>query len=161
MSTLQAIATTLGDLEPELYPASEQMPIDTLFVPMGEGRHIQLNLIPDLEEDLRNSQVLQLYSPFDAELDEANAVALYRLLNWINVNNPISALAVREDTGEVFLRHCLVIPSDVGPPVADVIRSTLDLCQYMLEVFAGYVWKVGAGEMTLEEAQEEIVRSIE
>ena len=143
----------------ELLERSSDIPLHVLWLPLGKDargreRIVNLNFVPLPESDIEWIRLLQLYTVVPCEIAANRRSALESLLHAANGVLPLGYFGIKED-GEVYARYVYTVPSS-RTVSADELLEVVSLFHYMLEMFADRIERVASGELSPDEALQEL-----
>lgn len=142
-------------LESELLEPSSDIPIGALLAPLpqderGRDRYLTFSFVPLSEEELEHVRLLQLYSVVPVRWKEAARANVEKLVLAVNNHLAIGHFSLKEDN-ELVYRYVWTVPSARMLPEEETL-ATIDLFVMMLEMFAGELDRVAAGETDVKTA---------
>ncbi|WP_434687005.1 hypothetical protein [Pseudanabaena minima] len=133
------INVLLASIEPD-YKNRERM-VNFTFVPVGDD---QLDYI----------SLLQFYTNYPFELDNAYKDELIKLLCFLNTKMPMGCLSINKDN-QVFFKYIYAIKKHEFLE-KDSTQELVALFQYAMSIFAQPIEEVAIGTMTCAKALEDL-----
>ncbi|MFC4307171.1 YbjN domain-containing protein [Cohnella boryungensis] len=146
-------------LQTELLERSPDIPLHVLLLALGKDRQnrdriINLSFVPMPESDIEWIRLLQLYSIVPCVVAPDRRSAVESVLLAANGVLPLGHFGIKED-GEVYARYVYTVPSS-RTVSGDELLEVVSLFHYMLEMFADRIERVASGELSADEALQEL-----
>ncbi|HEX2095533.1 MAG TPA: hypothetical protein VHG28_24265 [Longimicrobiaceae bacterium] len=138
-----------------LVPAGGESPYDVLLVRLGdagtEGPVLELAFLPGMEAELERASLLQCFVPLPPAVAPGAEGELARLVLALGTRLPLIGFGYLETERIPCFRHLLMLPE--APEAGNLLlRQTVWLVSYLLDLFGGAVAAVAAGRKRCEEA---------
>ena len=124
------------NLPVEFFDANEDIPYDMVLVGLesesGALYRFELGFLPELEEDMENVSLLQVFVPMAERGEDADVAQLDLLMSRLNTQLPQGHFGYLEDNNVVYYRYVLMVPNEIKDALTMVVQ-TFWMMAYILE----------------------------
>jgi hypothetical protein len=161
VQNLSDLKETLEELEltATLYPQSDEIAMDILSVQLdtdekGRENFITLTLYP-LSEDLSGSTFLQIFSQFPYKVVPKGVKTLAHLFLPITNKIPLGHFGLDDAQTSVIFKYVLALPLGYKA-TAPYLNDVMNMCVFVGVLFRDLLEAMAEGELSSEEALEEL-----
>lgn len=142
-------------------PATDPRPYDMLALKIygeAEGKPIywpaEVSFLPGLEEDLKETSILQCFVPLVPNLPAELNEALAGMVTRINTKLPLVGFGLLETHSLLYFKHNIMLPNDEPALNGKVVLHSLEMIAYLLFNFFEAFVEVVTGKKTVQQAME-------
>ncbi|ERM81262.1 hypothetical protein P872_10745 [Rhodonellum psychrophilum GCM71 = DSM 17998] len=133
LAKIQTAAEKLG-YETQLYPQSEEHPLELLALTVGEdgeeNKYLGITVYP-LDEELEGSQFLQFFYEYPQKISGDQKERFRIRLSELNRLLPLGHFNFNEMENRIYFKYVLVLPNEKEVDLA-FLNDLLDMCLFAI-----------------------------